>query len=250
MNNPQRDAIIVIPALNEEEGIGQVLDSVYAKLNGYAYEVLVVDGRSKDSTVQIAKDKGAIVIYQKERGYGDALRTGMEYAVFHFDTKTIVLMDADGSCDLKDVPALIKPILEGKADLVNGNRLLAMKEGAMKPINRFGNRLISMTMRICYGLDVKDVCSGMKALESDLVRKLSLEVKDWPLMSEILAKAWWLEARILEIPISYNIRLGESKLQRFKAALDNIKIILKNRFPNGVLLSNKAHAKYNCNNKS
>lgn len=231
MNNPKRDVLIVIPALNEEEGIGQVLDSIYAKLNGFTYEVIVVDGGSKDNTVQIAKDKGAIVIYQKERGYGDALRTGMEYAVIHFDTKAIVLMDADGSCDLKDVPALVKPILDGKADLVNGNRLLAMNEGAMSPINRIGNRIISLAMRVCYGLNVKDVCSGMKALKSDLARKLPLEVKDWPLMSEILAKAWWLETRILEIPISYNIRLGESKLPRFKAALDNIKVILKNRFP-------------------
>jgi hypothetical protein len=99
----------------------------------------------------------------------------------------------------------------------------------MPRINRIGNMLISLVLRASFGLNVKDACSGMKALRSVLVKKLSLEVDDWPLMTEILTKAWWLKARVEEIPITYHVRLGKSKLPRFGSALDNIGIIMKNR---------------------
>lgn len=229
IDNPKRDIVVIVPTLNEKAGIREVLGSLHAKLKGYTYEVIAVDGGSSDETVQIARDMGAITIHQAGRGYGDALRTGMEYATANFDTKAIVFMDADGTYDPKDVSVLAKPILEGKADLITGNRLVPMNEGAMRVVNKIGNMLISLIMRICFGSNVKDACSGMKALRSDLVEKLSLEVEDWPLMTEILAKAWWLGARIAEIPIAYHVRLGESKLPRLGATLDNIGIILKNR---------------------
>jgi glycosyltransferase involved in cell wall biosynthesis len=172
---------------------------------------------------------GALVVYQTRRGYGNALKVGMNYAVNNLNTKAIVFMDADRTYDPKDVPLLIQPIFDGKADLVTGNRLLPMNGRSMPRINRIGNMLISLVLRASFGLKVKDACSGMKALRSDLVKKLSLEVDDWPLMTEILAKAWWLKAKVEEIPITYHVRLGRSKLPRFGSALDNIEVILKNR---------------------
>jgi len=228
-SNPKRDLVVVVPTLNEKAGIREVLNSLHTKLKGFTYEVIAVDGGSRDETVRIAKNMGAIAIHQTRRGYGDALRTGMEYATANFDAKAIVFMDADGTYDPNDIPVLAKPIFEGKADLVNGNRLVPMNQGSMRVTNKFGNMLISLIMRICFGLNVKDACSGMKALRSDLVERLSLEVEDWPLMTEILAKAWWLGARIAEIPIAYHVRLGHSKLPRLGATIDNLGIILKNR---------------------
>ncbi len=229
VHDTKRDIVVVVPTLNEKAGIREVLGSLHAELKDYSYEVIAVDGGSRDETIQIAKNMGAIVIHQTKRGYGDALRNGMKYATDNFDTKAVVFMDADRTYDPKDISVLVKPIFEGKADLVTGNRLVPMNEGSMRTTNKIGNMLISLILRICFGSNLKDVCSGMKAMRGDLFQRLSLEVEDWPLMTEILAKAWWLGARIMEIPIAYHVRLGKSKLPRLGATLDNIGIILKNR---------------------
>lgn len=229
VQDTKRDIVVVLPTLDEKAGISEVLDSLHDALKDYSYEVIAVDGGSKDETIQIAKNMGAIVINQAKRGYGDALRNGMKYATDNFNTKVVVFMDADRTYDPKDISVLAKPIFEGKADLVTGNRLVPMNAGSMRTLNKIGNMFISLTLRMCFGSNVRDACSGMKAMRGDLFPRLPLEVEDWPLMTEILAKARWLGARITEIPIAYHVRLGKSKLPRLGATLDNLGIILKNR---------------------
>jgi len=113
---------VVIPTLNECEAVGKVVGGVKSAMDGYEYRVLVVDGHSTDGTNEIAKDMGADVIYQRGRGYGDALKTGFFYARKRLDAKVIVMMDADLTYDPKHIPKLVAPILNDEADMVVGNR--------------------------------------------------------------------------------------------------------------------------------
>jgi len=106
---PATKIVIVIPTLNECEAVGNVLDRVKNVMAGYEYQMLVVDGHSIDGTDEIARKKGAEVVYQRGRGYGDALKTGFFYARKRLDAGVIVMIDADLSYDPKDIPELVAP---------------------------------------------------------------------------------------------------------------------------------------------
>jgi glycosyltransferase involved in cell wall biosynthesis len=207
---------VVIPTLNECEAVGKVLGGVKSVMDGYEYRVLVVDGRSIDGTDEIARDMGADVIYQRGRGYGDALKTGFFHARKRLDAKVIVMMDADLTYDPKDIPALVAPILEDEADLVVGNRFAGMKKGAMTFVNRVGNRVLSLVAKLALGLNVYDTQSGMRAFKSELLDSMHLVAVGMPLAMEMLAEALSVDARICEVPISYRPRVGETKLNPIK----------------------------------
>jgi glycosyltransferase involved in cell wall biosynthesis len=207
---------VVIPTLNECEAVGKVLGGVKSVMDGYEYRVLVVDGRSIDGTDEIARDMGADVIYQRGRGYGDALKTGFFHARKRLDAKVIVMMDADLTYDPKDIPALVAPILEDEADLVVGNRFAGMKKGAMTFVNRVGNRVLSLVAKLALGLNVYDTQSGMRAFKSELLDSMHLVAVGMPLAMEMLAEALSVDARICEVPISYRSRVGETKLNPIK----------------------------------
>jgi glycosyltransferase involved in cell wall biosynthesis len=207
---------VVIPTLNECEAVGKVLGGVKQVMDGYEYRVLVVDGHSTDGTDEIAKDMGATVIYQRGRGYGDALKTGFFYARKRLDAKVIVMMDADLTYDPKHIPALVAPILGDEADLVVGNRFAGMQKGAMPFVNRVGNSVLSLVAKLALGLNVYDTQSGMRAFTSELLESMNLVAVGMPLAMEILAEARSLDARIREVPISYRPRVGETKLNPIK----------------------------------
>jgi glycosyltransferase involved in cell wall biosynthesis len=208
--------VIVIPTLNECEAVGKVVAAVKSAMSSYNYRLLIVDGHSTDSTDQIAKQMGATVIYQRGKGYGDALKTGFVHARKRLGAKIIVMLDADMTYDPKHIPALVTPILEGKADMVVGNRFAAMQQGAMPFINRIGNRVLRMVAKMALGLNVYDTQSGMRAFKSELLDSMNLEAVGMPLAMEMLAEAHAVDARILEVPISYMPRVGETKLHPIK----------------------------------
>ncbi len=207
---------IVIPTLNECKAVGKVLTSVKNVMDGYEYQVLVVDGRSIDGTDEIARDMGADVIYQRGRGYGDALKTGFFHARKRLDAKVIVMMDADLTYDPKDIPKLVAPILKDEADMVVGNRFAGMQKGAMPFVNRVGNRVLSLVAKLALGLNVYDTQSGMRAFKSELLDSMHLMAVGMPLAMEILAEARSVDARICEVPISYMPRVGKTKLNPIK----------------------------------
>ena len=205
-----------MPTLNESQAVGKVLDGIKDAMNDYEYQMLIIDGHSKDGTDQIARNKGAIVIYQRGKGYGDALKTGFLYARKQLKAKIIVMMDADLTYDPKHIPQLITPILENKADFVLGNRFAGMQKGAMPFVNQIGNRILSLVAKFALGLNVFDTQSGMRAFKSELQEKMNLMAVGMPLAMEILAEAHSLNARIREVPISYKPRVGETKLHPIK----------------------------------
>lgn len=219
--------VIVIPALNEENGIGLVLDRVNKAMEPYSHRVLVVDGNSSDGTIRIAKDRGALVIFQSNKGYGEALRTGFTYACESLKADIVVMLDADGTYDPHDIPALLRCILENRSDMVVGNRLQQLTDGTMPFINVVGNRILSLTARIVLQLDVSDTQCGLRALHASLIRRVRIESDGMSFAIEMLARAKQAGARISEVPISYWPRYGNSKLNRFRDGFDILRTILR-----------------------
>ena len=213
---PATRIVTVIPALNEHEAVGKVLDDVKQAMIKYDHRVLVVDGHSTDGTDKIAKDKGAVVIYQRGKGYGNALKTGFVHAKKRLDAKIIVMMDADLTYDPKHIPQLVTPIMRGEADMVVGNRFAGLQKGAMTFVNKIGNQALSLVAKLALGLNVYDTQSGMRAFKAELLDKMNMVAVGMPFAMEMLAEARSFDARVHEIPVSYKPRVGKTKLNPVK----------------------------------
>ena len=110
MERSEERTIVIIPALNEEETIGEVIRGCHEALHGRTHEILVVDGRSSDGTVDIASREGAKVIVQTGSGYGDALMCGFRYALRVYRADIVVMMDADGTYPPRSIVDLLEPL--------------------------------------------------------------------------------------------------------------------------------------------
>jgi len=210
---------VVIPTLNEAKSIGIVLDEIAEVFADRKVDVVVVDGHSTDGTDEIAREKGAQVIYQRDKGYGDALRTGFQHVRKSLNAEIIVMMDADLTYDPKDIPKLVEPILSGEADLVLGDRFSRMKKEAMPFINRVGNRLISWFARTALRVKVHDTQCGLRAFRCELVDSVDLETEGMPLAIEMLTEAKFAGARISEVHVAYRKRVGDTKLNPLRDGL-------------------------------
>lgn len=200
---------IVIPALNEEEALGHLLKEIPSD---FARWVIVVDNGSLDATALVASQAGAIVVHEHVRGYGRACWSGFKVAVER-GAEIVIFMDGDGSDDPTDLPHMLSPLLEGKADLVIGSRLGAQAEaGAVPPQARMGNWLVSRFISLFYGVRLHDVGS-FRALRCSTLESLKMceMTFGWPV--EMLIKAARGRYRILELPIHYRRRRhGRSKV--------------------------------------
>jgi glycosyltransferase involved in cell wall biosynthesis len=198
---------VIIPALNEAGNIRQLVHDVQAIV---PVEIIVVDNGSIDSTAQEARQAGATVVHEPRRGYGYACAAGVAEAR---QADVVVFLDGDCSFAPFDLPALLTPILEGRADLVLGSRELGhIEPGAMLPQQRFGNRLVSHLMNMIYGLSITDL-GPYRAVRRKLLSELDmLEMTfGWP--TEMIVKATRRGARIVEVPVQYHSRrYGRSKV--------------------------------------
>lgn len=197
---------IIIPAFNEEDSIGHVLDRIPKK---DTYEVIVVDGGSEDQTVGIAEANGARVIHESRRGYGRACATGLEEAT----GKIAVFLDADGADDPTQIPELIAPLFDDQADLVLGSRIAGgIDPGAMRWHQYFGNWLAAGLFRRLYNLPITDL-SPFRAVNRDKLLSLKMQEMTYGWPTEMIAKAARHNWRIKEIPVNYSPRYGgQSKI--------------------------------------
>jgi glycosyltransferase involved in cell wall biosynthesis len=221
---------VVIPTLNEAKSIGKVLDEVFNVLRGMDFEVLIVDGHSEDATVDIARSKGAKVIYQRNRGYGDALKTGFLHARNSLNPDVLVMMDGDYTYDPKDIPKLIKPILAGQADMVVGNRFPRMEKGAMTLVNKIGNKILSWVARRILKVNVHDTQCGIRAFKTELLNHMNLTCEGMPFATEMLAEAKFAGAKIVEVPVAYRVRIGSAKLNPIRDGFLILGLIIKTFF--------------------
>ncbi len=191
----------VIPALDEERSIGPVLDAIPKDLVG---EVIVVDGGSRDGTVEAAAARGARVIRERQRGYGRACARGAAEA----RGDVVVFLDADGAARPPEIAALLGPIGAGRADLVLGSRAAsAAATGAMPWHQRAGNRLAAHLIRLLYRQPLTDI-GPFRAVRRSRLAGLPLEnlTFGWP--TEMIvrgARAGW---RITEVPVTCSPRSG------------------------------------------
>jgi len=224
------EVVVVIPTLNEEAGIGWVLDRVHETLGslGKSYHIVVVDGGSTDRTVEIARSKGAEVIMQNGRGYGDAYIQGFNYAIRKYRPKVIVMLDADGTYDPAEMLKLIKPIEQGQADMVVGNRFTGLQPGSMTTLNKIGNKILSWLARLMIGVNVRDTQSGYRAMTRELLETIPLTQQGMPLATELIVKAYAYGYRIREEPITYKPRLGgQPKLNPLRDGYRILKTIIR-----------------------
>jgi glycosyltransferase involved in cell wall biosynthesis len=192
---------VIIPALNEAESIGEVLAAIPS---GSDLEVLVVDGGSRDATTAIAKAKGARVISELRRGYGQACASGLAAA----QGKVVVFMDADGADDPGEIVKLIAPILDHKLDLVLGSRLRGkIDPGAMPWHQLAGNLLSARLMSALYGLPLSDL-SPFRAVLREKLLELDMQEMTYGYPTEMIARAARGDWRVQEIPVRYRPRLG------------------------------------------
>jgi glycosyltransferase involved in cell wall biosynthesis len=144
---------IIIPAINEEESIGLVLNDIPKDI---AREIIIVDNGSHDNTVTVAKNLGAKVMLESLRGYGSACLRGI--STLKKDTDIVVFLDADYSDYPQDMHTILKPILTGNAEMVIGSRMLGVREkGALLPQAVFGNKLAAFLICLFWGFRYTDL---------------------------------------------------------------------------------------------
>ena len=218
MERREERIIVIIPALNEEETIGEVIQGCHEALQRRAYEILVVDGRSSDDTVDIALREGAKVIVQTGSGYGDALMCGFRYALRVYKADIVVMMDADGTYPPASIVDLLGPLIHDKADLVIGNRFADLKKEAMPLVNRIGNRFFSALAKFLFKIPSLDTQSGFRAFRAQMLNHMLFKNPGMPLASEMIVEARSANYRIAQVPITYRPRKGKSKLRPVRDA--------------------------------
>lgn len=199
---------VVIPALNEEEAIADVVREVIA--TGVTREVIVVDNGSTDRTAERAREAGARVV-SAPRGYGRACAAGVAAVADECDA--IVFLDGDGSDVPEFMPALIDPIINGTHDFVIGSRTRGKREpGSMNAQQIFAGYLAGILIRWLYGVRYTDMCP-FRAIRRDCLEKLGMREQTYAWNLEMQMKAARAGLRILEVPVNHRCRAGgESKV--------------------------------------
>jgi glycosyltransferase involved in cell wall biosynthesis len=198
---------VIIPALNEAGNIRQLVKEI---LITERVEVLVVDNGSIDDTAQEAKLAGAKVVSEPRRGYGYACAAGVAATQ---EADILVFIDGDGSFSPAELPAILKPLLKGEADLVLGSRVLGqIAPGSMPSHQRFGNWLASRLMNVIYRLTITDL-GPYRSIRRDLLQLLNMKEMTFGWPTEMIVKAARQGNKIVEVPVSYHSRQsGRSKV--------------------------------------
>jgi len=217
---PTRSLAVLIPALNEEAGIGTVLRGLPTcalARAGIETHAIVLDGHSTDRTRELATAMGATVVTQRRAGKGSALREVIPELAHNY----AVMIDADGSYPTEAIPQLVR-LLEAGCEVVSGSRLSGpIAPGAMTEFHRLGNRMLTWLANLLYpSARTTDVCTGLWAFHLDVLQRLRLTADRFDFEADLYTEAALRGLRHAEIPIRYARRAGAAKL----SWLDSLRI--------------------------
>jgi dolichol-phosphate mannosyltransferase len=218
---------IVLPARDEEAAIGRTLRALplpTLATMGFDSEVFVLDGRSTDRTAHIAREWGARVLTDRERGKGAALREARP----HFGGDYVVMLDADGTYAEDAIPRVVARLAFGGADVVMGRRV--PQRGAMSRVHEAGNSLLSVGASVLYGRACPDLCTGLWGFRAEAFRRLDLQAKGFELEADLFAQSSRLGLRMQQVRTDYLPRHGRAKLS---GGPDGLRIgwwLLRSRF--------------------
>ncbi len=201
--------VLIIPAQNEQDSIGEVLKEVPARVA----ETIVVDNGSDDQTAEIAASLGATVLREDRKGYGYACLKGLDYiSKTSNPTDIVVFMDGDYSDYPEELDKIIAPIEKGEADFVIGARRKELREkGSMTPQQVFGNWLATRLMALFFGAKFTDL-GPFRAIRFDALQQLEMEDKTYGWTVEMQLKALRQKLQYTEVPVRYKKRIGVSKV--------------------------------------
>jgi glycosyltransferase involved in cell wall biosynthesis len=216
---------VVIPCLNEEGAVGNVVDQALEGIerSGRSGEVIVVDNASTDRSGDVAAEHGAVVVREERPGYGSAYLAGLAVAQGEF----IVMGDADETYPLRELAPFVERLAAGD-DLVMGSRFEGTIHGEAMPwLNRHvGNPILTGLLNVLFGVKISDAHCGMRAVRRDALPVLDLHSTGMEFASEMVFKAYRRNLTVSEIPIDYYPRVGESKLNRVGDAWRHVKFML------------------------
>jgi len=220
-----KDVSVVLPCLNEEEGLGNAITTILAVFQKHSIngEVVVVDNGSTDATASIAQSFPIVYVLEPNRGYGNAYRAGFVQA----QGKHVIMGDPDSSYDFNEIPRFLT-LLENN-DVVLGSRFSGvMEEGAMPFLHKYvGNPAILFLMRVLYGLKLTEPSTGFVGLRKDILPTLKLKEPGMEFSSEVLVRVKQNNFSMYETPINYKVRSGTSKLRTFRDGFRHLWFLLK-----------------------
>ena len=224
---PQQMISIIIPTLNEQDGIEKTIRALpKTRLSelGYDLEIIIIDGNSTDLTREIARRMGARVVLEKRKGYGRAFKTGFNEA----KGDILVTLDADGTYPAELIPEYIQGLKEKGLDFITANRFSNMQNGAMDAYHQFGNDMLSLFMRIIYSIHVRDSQSGMWIMTRNFIQRINIQSNGFSMSEEIKIIAFKF-FKALEFDGRYYKRVGKVKLATFSDGWRNLKYLIRYR---------------------
>ncbi len=200
---------VIIPVFNEALSIGHVIDDIPKKL---VRNIIVCNNGSTDDTPDVAASKGAIVVHQPIKGYGNACLSGMAYIESKSEKPDVVVfLDGDYSDHPEEISLLLAMITEGNQLVIGSRALGAMERGAMMPQQIFGNWLATNLIRLFYGYTFTDL-GPFRAIKYDSLLRIDMQDRTYGWTVEMQVKAAKLKLRCSEVPVNYRKRIGESKV--------------------------------------
>jgi glycosyltransferase involved in cell wall biosynthesis len=221
---------VIIPVYNEVESIQVILERVQSQK--LAHEIIVVDDGSKDGTRDVLKELDGkngvrVILHEKNKGKGAAVRTGMAAAL----GDTLLIQDADLEYDPRDYPTLLKPLEEGLADVVYGSRFLGGSRRVTMFWHQVANKLLTFMTNILYNTILTDMETGYKVFRREILNGMTLHANSFDFEPEFTAKVLKRKYRIFEVPITFNPReYSEGKKIKLHDAFEAVWTLIKYRF--------------------